>query len=48
MTHLDQVISSATYHYEETLLRALLNKSNIWPGRGSDHSPSVKIATFRG
>ncbi|NIH15916.1 MAG: hypothetical protein G5700_04450, partial [Serratia symbiotica] len=26
----------------------LLNKSNIWPGRGSDHSPSVKIATFRG
>ncbi len=27
---------------------ALLNKSNIWPARGSDHSPSVKIATFRG
>ncbi|NIH16280.1 MAG: nicotinate-nucleotide diphosphorylase, partial [Serratia symbiotica] len=27
---------------------ALLNKSNILPGRGSDHSPSVNIATFRG
>ncbi len=27
---------------------ALLNKSNIWPARGSDHSPSIKIATFRG
>ncbi|NIH16349.1 MAG: hypothetical protein G5700_07915, partial [Serratia symbiotica] len=26
----------------------MLNKSNFWPGRGSDHSPSVKIATFRG
>ncbi|WP_339036711.1 hypothetical protein [Serratia symbiotica] len=23
------------------------NKSNFWPARGSDHSPSVKIATFR-
>ncbi|NIH15587.1 MAG: hypothetical protein G5700_01925, partial [Serratia symbiotica] len=35
---------------EETryvFLKALLNKSNIWPARGSDHSPSVKIATFR-
>ncbi|NIH15975.1 MAG: hypothetical protein G5700_04905 [Serratia symbiotica] len=26
----------------------MLNKSNIWPARGSDHSPSVKIAIFRG
>ncbi|NIH15466.1 hypothetical protein [Serratia symbiotica] len=26
----------------------MLNKSNILPGRGSDHSPSVNIATFRG
>ncbi|NIH15508.1 hypothetical protein [Serratia symbiotica] len=26
----------------------MLNKSNFWPPRGSDHSPSVKIATFRG
>ncbi|NIH16405.1 MAG: hypothetical protein G5700_08370, partial [Serratia symbiotica] len=26
----------------------MLNKSNFWPARGSDHSPSVKIATFRG
>ncbi|NIH15771.1 hypothetical protein [Serratia symbiotica] len=26
----------------------MLNKSNIWPARGSDHSPAVKIATFRG
>ncbi|NIH16044.1 MAG: hypothetical protein G5700_05475, partial [Serratia symbiotica] len=25
----------------------MLNKSNFWPARGSDHSPSVKIATFR-
>ncbi|NIH16250.1 hypothetical protein [Serratia symbiotica] len=26
----------------------MLNKSNFWPPRGSDHSSSVKIATFRG
>ncbi|WP_339036967.1 hypothetical protein [Serratia symbiotica] len=26
----------------------MLNKSNFWPERGSDHSPSFKIATFRG
>ncbi|WP_339037126.1 hypothetical protein [Serratia symbiotica] len=26
----------------------MLNKSNFWPGRGLDHSPSVKIATCRG
>ncbi|NIH16208.1 hypothetical protein [Serratia symbiotica] len=26
----------------------MLNKSNFWPPRGSDHFPSVKIATFRG
>ncbi|NIH15510.1 hypothetical protein [Serratia symbiotica] len=26
----------------------MLNKSNFWPARGSDHSHSVKIATFRG
>ncbi|WP_339038499.1 hypothetical protein [Serratia symbiotica] len=26
----------------------MLNKSNFWPARGSDHSPSVNIATFRG
>ncbi|NIH16258.1 hypothetical protein [Serratia symbiotica] len=26
----------------------MLNQSNIWTARGSDHSTSVKIATFRG
>ncbi|WP_339036725.1 hypothetical protein [Serratia symbiotica] len=26
----------------------MLNQSNFWPGRGSDHSSAVKIATFRG